>query len=217
MSKTVPIVIAAILLIAVAGGAFYFLGSQPQTQLVSTPKAEQAMQKPEAIMEKPPDVMQKPEAVMEKPSPAVDAMKKDEAMKKDGGVIFKNVDGGQIQLAELNSGKPTLIYFFATWCPVCERDLRNLNSIYAGYEGKINIIVIGFDPSENADLIKQYRANRGYSWPFAEYNKDAILHFKVVTQATKIGLDTKGNEIVRDGYGVLSVSDWTARLDRLLA
>jgi hypothetical protein len=54
-------------------------------------------------------------------------------------------------------------------------------------------------------------------WAFAEYNKDALLHFKIITQSTKIGLDAKGNEIFRDGYGVLSGSDWAARLDKLLA
>ncbi|MBM3897688.1 MAG: TlpA family protein disulfide reductase [Thaumarchaeota archaeon] len=142
---------------------------------------------------------------------AVDVMAKDV-------FTLKNVNGGKISLAELqNSGKPVLIYFFATWCPTCERDLKSLNSVYEEYQGKVEIIVIGFDPTETSEQIKQYRQSRGYTWAFAEYSKDALLHYKVITQSTKIGIDVKGNEIFRDGYGVLNADDWTARLDRLLA
>lgn len=138
-------------------------------------------------------------------------------MKKEDGLVFKNVDGGQISLAEIqNDDKPLVIYFFATWCPTCESDLRALNSAYEKYQGKINVLVVGFDPSEDAQLIKQYKTSHGYSWPFSEYSKDAILHFKIVTQSTKIGIDAKGNVVFTDGYGVLSQSDWDARLEKLL-
>ena len=140
-----------------------------------------------------------------------------QAMAKDPFTL-KNVNGGEISLAEQRkNGKPVLIYFFATWCPVCEKDLRSLNSTYQKYQGKIEVIVVGFDPTETPEQIKQYSQSRGYSWAFAEYSKDAILHFKIITQSSKIGIDAKGSELFRDGYGVLSASDWAARLDRLLA
>lgn len=194
MNRTASLVVIGILVAAVAAGAFLLMGSS-QTQVCK-----------DAMMKEPAK-----EQIMEK-EPA-----QEQSMVKDL-FILKSVDGGEISLAQLQqSGKPVLVYFFATWCPTCERDLRSLNSVYEKYQGKVEVVVIGFDPTENAEQIRQYRQGRGYTWQFAEYNKDALLHFKIVTQSTKIGIDAKGNEIFRDGYSVLSESDWTARLDKLLA
>jgi len=191
MTKTLLLAIVGIIVVGAIGGLFLLNSTQQQVSkdvMVKDVSKEQAMQK------EPPQAMAK------------------EAF------TLRNVNGDQISLAELQkSGKPVLIYFFATWCPVCEKDLRSLNSTYQKYQGKIEVVVVGFDPTETSEQIRQYRQGRGYTWAFAEYNKDALLHFKIITQSTKIGLDAKGNEIFRDGYGVLSGSDWAARLDKLLA
>ncbi|MCS4538900.1 MAG: TlpA family protein disulfide reductase [Thaumarchaeota archaeon] len=191
MARTLLLAIVGILVIGATGGLFLLNSTQQQASkdvMVKDVSKEQALQK------EPPQAMAK------------------EAF------TLRNVNGDQISLAELQkSGKPVLIYFFATWCPVCEKDLRSLNSTYQKYQGKIEVVVVGFDPTETSEQISQYRQSRGYTWAFAEYNKDALLHFKIITQSTKIGLDAKGNEIFRDGYGVLSGSDWAARLDKLLA
>jgi len=191
MTKTLLLAIVGIIVVGAIGGLFLLNSTQQQVSkdvMVKDVSKEQAMQK------EPPQAMAK------------------EAF------TLRNVNGDQISLAELQkSGKPVLIYFFATWCPVCEKDLRSLNSTYQKYQGKIEVVVVGFDPTETSEQISQYRQSRGYMWAFAEYNKDALLHFKIITQSTKIGLDAKGNEVFRDGYGVLSGSDWAARLDKLLA
>jgi len=191
MAKTLLLAIVGIIVVGAIGGLFLLNSTQQQTSkdvMVKDVSKEQAMQ------EEPPQAMAK------------------EAF------TLRNVNGDQISLAELQkSGKPVLIYFFATWCPVCEKDLRSLNATYQKYQGKMEVVVVGFDPSETSEQISQYRQRRGYTWAFAEYNKDALLHFKIITQSTKIGLDAKGNEVFRDGYGVLSGSDWAARLDKLLA
>ena len=191
MAKTLLLAIVGIIVVGAIGGLFLLNSTQQQ---VSKDVMVKDVSKEQAMQEEPPQAMAK------------------EAF------TLRNVNGDQISLAELQkSGKPVLIYFFATWCPVCEKDLRSLNSTYQKYQGKMEVVVVGFDPSETSEQISQYRQRRGYTWAFAEYNKDALLHFKIITQSTKLGLDARGNEVFRDGYGVLSGNDWTARLDKLLA
>ena len=191
MTKTLLFAIVGVIVVGSIGGLFLLNGIQQQVgkdTMAKDVSKEQVMQK------------EPPQAIAEE------------------AFTLRNVNGEQISLAELQKGgKPVLIYFFATWCPVCEKDLRSLNSTYQKYQGKIEVVVVGFDPTETSEQIKQYRQSRGYTWAFAEYNKDALLHFKIITQSTKLGLDAKGNQIFRDGYGVLTGSDWTARLDKLLA
>ncbi len=77
------------------------------------------------------------------------------------------------------------------------------------------MLVVGFDPSENIDMIRQYKESKEYSWIFAEYNKEALLHFKVITQSTKIGINTKGNIVFNEGYGVTDNDGWRRMLERL--
>lgn len=213
--RSILIAVITILVVGAIAGAFLLMNNtQSQTQQVK----DQAMQKDvskEAMREKdvPKDAMQKDvkdQAMIKKEDAAM--------MEKAASIVFKNVNGGQVSLLDIQKGgKPTVIYFFATWCPVCDADLKTLNSVYEKYHGKVDILVVGFDPSENSDIIKQYAANKGYSWNFAEYNRDALLHFKIITQATKIGLNSKGSTVFTDGYGVLSANDWTSKLDKLLA
>jgi thiol-disulfide isomerase/thioredoxin len=191
MGKPLLLTIVGILVVGAVGGLFLLTSTQQVTDSMKDVSKEQK--------EVPKEM-------------AGDAM-----MAKDA-FILNNVNGGQVSLAGLQkNNKPVLMYFFATWCPTCERDLRSLNSVYEKYQGKVEVIVVGFDPTETPEQIKQYRQSRGYTWTFVEYSKDALLHYKVLTQSTKIGIDAKGNEIFRDGYGVLNADDWTARLDKLLA
>ena len=191
MTKTLLFAIVGIIVVGSIGGLFLLNSTQQQVGKDTMAKDVSK----ERVLQKEP-----PQAIAEE------------------AFTLRNVNGEQISLAELQKGgKPVLIYFFATWCPVCEKDLRSLNSTFQKYQGKIEVVVIGFDPTETSEQIKQYRQSRGYTWAFAEYNKAALLQFKIITQSTKLGLDAKGNQIFRDGYGVLTGSDWTARLDKLLA
>ena len=45
-------------------------------------------------------------------------------------------------------------------------------------------------------------------WPFAAYNKDAITGFKIVSQASKVGISLEGEVVFTEGYGVESVDGW---------
>ena len=104
--------------------------------------------------------------------------------------------------------KPLVIYFFATWCPICRMDLENLNATYPQYEDEISVLVVGFDPTESMGKIRDYKEGRNYPWPFAVYNEDAITGFKIVSQASKVGISLEGEVVFIKGYGVVSGEGW---------
>jgi thiol-disulfide isomerase/thioredoxin len=125
------------------------------------------------------------------------------------GIVFMTTDGEGVTIGDLLADeKPLVIYFFATWCPTCRKDLENLNVTHPQYEDEISILVVGFDPTESLDKIGDYKEGRNYPWPFAVYNKDAITEFKIVSQASKVGISLNGEVVFTQGYGIVSKEGW---------
>ena len=124
-------------------------------------------------------------------------------------IVFTLTTGDEVTIDDLlEEEKPLVIYFFATWCPTCRKDLENLNATHPQYEEEISVLVVGFDPTESLDKIRDYKEGRNYPWPFAEYNRDAVTEFKVVSQASKVGISLEGEVVFTEGYGVVSEEGW---------
>lgn len=131
-------------------------------------------------------------------------------------IVFETVDGEELTIEDiLSQGKPVVIYFFATWCPTCERDLKALDEVYREEAVRVNVLIVGFDPTETPEQIRAYKESRNYIWPFVEYNKDAIIKYKVVTQSTKIGISKEGEVVFSEGFGALTKDDWKDLFQRL--
>ena len=127
----------------------------------------------------------------------------------DMEIVFTTTDGDEVTIDDLLADeKPLIIYFFATWCPTCRKDLENLNATYPQYEEEISVLVVGFDRTESLDKIKDYKEGRKYEWPFAAYNSDAVTEFQVVSQASKVGISLEGEVVFMRGYGVVSEDGW---------
>ena len=43
---------------------------------------------------------------------------------------INTVEGKELKLSELADDKPTVLYFFATWCPNCAHDLAAVKDVY---------------------------------------------------------------------------------------
>ncbi len=53
--------------------------------------------------------------------------------------------GGPFDIAHAG-GKPTLLEVFATWCPHCQRETSVLNSLYATYKDRLNVVAVSGSP-----------------------------------------------------------------------
>jgi thiol-disulfide isomerase/thioredoxin len=127
----------------------------------------------------------------------------------DMEIVFTTTDGDELTIDDLLADeKPLIIYFFATWCPTCRKDLENLNATHPQYKEEISVLVVGFDRTESLDKIRDYKEGRNYEWPFAAYNSDAVTEFQVVSQASKVGISLEGEVVFTRGYGVMSGDGW---------
>ncbi len=57
-------------------------------------------------------------------------------------------DGAQFDPKVLD-GKPTLLYFWASWCPICRREMVELEKHYQAYKDKgFNVLAVNFRDEE---------------------------------------------------------------------
>jgi len=116
------------------------------------------------------------------------------------------IDQNQAQYTlEQFKGKPLIVHFWATWCPVCTRKLPSLNAFAAKFEAKGGKVI---SISEDSGLapVKAYYARNPYD------NLDIYLDnagqlmgtFGASGLPTAIFIDEQGKELGRIAGGI----DW---------
>lgn len=127
------------------------------------------------------------------------------------------IDGSTLTLNYLKGQKkPTLLFFWATWCPSCAEDFAVVKNIYPKYAGKINYVAIDLDTTEDAGMIKEYSNNLGIEGiKFAEGNSKVLSDYKILSTTTKYALDKDG-VLLYKGSGAFSEDQWEILFNGML-
>lgn len=82
--------------------------------------------------------------------------------KKDAPAFsLKNLEGKQVTLNEF-SGRPLLIFFWATWCPACKEDIPLLEKFFEKNRGQFEILTVAIDGEKEKRVksaVKDLRTN----------------------------------------------------------
>ena len=120
-------------------------------------------------------------------------------------------DGTTHSAAELiNAGKPVFMFFFATWCPVCRREMNQIKDIYPEYADNLEFIAIGQDPTEPLTDLIAFRDSQGHPWPVALPGRGMLAELRITSQSFKIAFDGDGVIVYREGYGSGDIDEWRA-------
>jgi len=88
----------------------------------------------------------------------------------------KLLDGGRVDLADLR-GRPVLVHFWATWCPVCRLELSSIDAIAKDY----TVITVA-QRSGSAAHIRAYLKKHGVDFPVIA-DPDGVLSHRYGVQA----------------------------------
>jgi len=117
-------------------------------------------------------------------------------------------DGKTITLSDLTNDKPTVLYFFATWCPNCARDLAAAKDVYPQYSDKVNFLAIDLDSKESISQIAGYKQRTGIPGiDFAPSDRKILSDYNVVYTTTKFFIG-KGGNILNKGVGGIDQNTW---------
>lgn len=136
-------------------------------------------------------------------------------------VTIRDASGASLQLSSITSnGKPTIVNFWATWCPYCRTELEEMDGIVAEYSDRVNFV-----PIDSVDGTREtmqngldFFADKGYTFPtyFDTDNQAAVIAYNASSLPTTIVIDRNGNLV---GYhaGLMKTDTITAVIDALLA
>jgi len=126
------------------------------------------------------------------------------------------INGEQVSMESyLDNGKPTIVYFMASWCPVCAKNWPVLDEINTAYGEDVNLVAISIDPTDTDDVLRKLSDDRGLSFPMVKGTPQIMLDFGVKGQATTVGVDANGN-ILFIKAGEMSFQEYEALISELL-
>lgn len=97
------------------------------------------------------------------------------------------------------AGRPTLLWFWAPWCPTCRGQIPQVEGLAADFDGQLNVVGVGsLDSAEaiagfadDVDGVTQLEDTEGELWK----------RFGVVEQSSFVLLDADGAVAFEAGYG----------------
>jgi thiol-disulfide isomerase/thioredoxin len=107
------------------------------------------------------------------------------------------VDGEAFDGATL-AGKPTVLWFWAPWCPTCQGQAPNVSALAKKYDGSVNVVGIA-GLSDSDDEIKAFADNTSGVTNLSDTPGEIWKRFGIVEQSVYTVIDADG-KVVSEGY-----------------
>ena len=102
-------------------------------------------------------------------------------------------DGKTVTLSEVLKEKDmVLINIWATWCGPCGAEFPFLQQAYEQYQDRVEVIALSCEPEDTDDVLAQYAAEKGRTFPVAKDTPDLASAFGVDSIPTSIVVDRFG-------------------------
>jgi len=127
--------------------------------------------------------------------------------------MVETLDGHTTHLSDLTAGKPALLEFWATWCPLCKALEPALKAAQAKHGNEIVFVSVGVNQNQTAEQQQAYVKGRMLGGHFVfDRDGEAVKAFQVPHTSFVVVLSPAGN-VVYTGVG--ADQDIEAALARL--
>jgi thiol-disulfide isomerase/thioredoxin len=83
--------------------------------------------------------------------------------------------GGEFRSSE----RPTLIDFWASWCPPCRAQLPTIDRLAARYRDRFDFVAVNVEPPDAVDDVRAYLGQAGLTLPVALGGEGVAARYKV--------------------------------------
>lgn len=127
------------------------------------------------------------------------------------------IEGDTISLQKfMDENKPLVVYFTASWCPICAKNWPVLSKLYPEYKDRLNLVAIGIDPTDDEEVMRELSEEEGFTFPVTKGLPDIMRDFGVESQATTVGVNTDGTIAFQKNKTALSEEEYRELFDQLL-
>ena len=127
-------------------------------------------------------------------------------------------DGNTVALSSMY-GKPTLVGFWATWCPPCNAEAPEIQKLYDEYGDRVNFMMINAtgDGRDTAETVEKWMESNGYTYPvYLDESNEASIATQVYYLPTMYVLDSEGN-LLTAFSGTIGETSGKQLIEQLLA
>ena len=116
-------------------------------------------------------------------------------------VLIQTRDGRTVRLSEFTEGKPAVLEFWATWCPLCQKLEPAMAAAQAKHGKDVVFISVGVRDQQTPEVQKAYARDRKLGGHFVfDKNGDAVKAFQVPHPSFVVVVDAAGT-VVYTGVG----------------
>lgn len=109
------------------------------------------------------------------------------------------LDGSSVTLSALQ-GKPTLLIFWATWCPPCREELAHLQEgVIDLYGDKINVLPVS--RGEKREVVEEYISKMGYTFAVGLDGEQAAYKLYASNYIPRCFVINANGEVLYSGVG----------------
>jgi len=153
----------------------------------------------------------------EKQAANPDGIDKNSNLKKAPQFEVTTIDGQKISLEQsLADNKPLMIYFTASWCPMCAQNWPAISEVYPEYKDKVNFVAISIDPTDDKDVMVKLAEEKNLNFPIVEGTPQIMLDFGVESQATTVGVNEDGYVEFQKDKSVLTAEEYRDLFEQLI-
>ncbi|AVR45093.1 hypothetical protein C7S20_07315 [Christiangramia fulva] len=112
--------------------------------------------------------------------------------------------------------KPIMIYFTASWCPMCAKNWPAIEEVYPEYKDKVNFVAISIDPTDNEEVMTRLAEEKNLHFPLVKGTPQVMIDFGVGSQATTVGVNEDGYVEFQKDKTVLTADQYRDLFEQLI-
>lgn len=138
-------------------------------------------------------------------------------LKKAPDFEVTTIEGNTVSLQQsMEENKPTVVYFTASWCPICAKNWPVLSKLYPEYKDRLNLVAVGIDPTDTEEVMRELSEEKGFTYPVTRGLPEVMMDFGVNSQATTVGINREGYIVFQKNKTALSEEEYRELFNRLV-
>jgi cytochrome c biogenesis protein CcdA/peroxiredoxin len=125
-----------------------------------------------------------------------------------------SIDGTIFNLSDYQ-GNVVVLDLMATWCPVCNDEMKELSQLKEQYN-EVVIITISIDPTETDEKLRSFKENYNADWLFARDTNNILVRYNAFTIPTIVVIDPQG-KIIFQRAAFVSAAELESEVERALS
>lgn len=107
---------------------------------------------------------------------------------------ISTIENKPFSLANFKGEKPVYLFFWATWCPICKKEIPRVKALQEEFGDKIEVLAINIAVNDSVANVRQYQKDHELNYSLA-FDQDSKISKKygVIGTPTQVVIDIDGN------------------------